>query len=764
MSKVVILNLGQGNFKTGFPQITATLYQVGEQPLLNKRSKLPANLELNQIFEKWLLLYETYSNSFRKTRMEIAEATVERYSEKAFKDLAKQLEEAFNTWLNDSEFNKNIVQSMIYQLKPEDAIQVLISTKEPIMRQFPWHLWDFFEHYPKAEISLCSPEFQFPYQADTPIGKVRILAILGNCQEIDLKKDKKKLESLPGVELQFLPDPSRTATDRVTREMIDEYLWDKNGWDILFFAGHSQTRENQGVLAINENEELTIDDLKFALKKAIANGLKLAIFNSCDGLGLAKQLEELHIPQVIVMRYPIPDAIAHQFLKHFIVAFSSHQSLHTSVREAREKLQGLEDRYPCASWLPVLFQNPAFIPSTWKSLRGERVSLRQILPPLFLTSLVCTGLVLGLRSLGFLQSVELKAYDYLMRLRPLESADGRILLIAIAEDDIKNQPIAERNKASLSDRMLEKVLNKLARSDAVAIALDLYREISVQKDYPVLAKWMGESDRFLAICKYDSEVVPPPDVPPERQGFNNVLLDTDETIRRSLLAVETPKPCQNPYSFSFQLARTFIAKTHPEYVFEPNNPEGYIQIGKTVFKTLDLPSGGYQKFDPLGHQILLNYRNTPQIAEMVTLGDFLEQYPLERIGKRIVIIGTIAPSFNDHRWYTSIGKMSGIEVQAHLTSQILSTVLDERPLIWTWNIVIESLWIFAWSWIGGLLVWQLRSVDRLLLGYGVAVIILGVSCWGVFIFFGGWIPLVPSVLVLLITGGTFLYCQKKQFI
>jgi hypothetical protein len=31
------------------------------------------------------------------------------------------------------------------------------------------------------------------------------------------------------------------------------------------------------------------------------------------------------------------------------------------VREAREKLQGLEDRYPCATWLPVICQNPSNI-------------------------------------------------------------------------------------------------------------------------------------------------------------------------------------------------------------------------------------------------------------------------------------------------------------------------------------------------------------------------------------------------------------------
>jgi hypothetical protein len=35
--------------------------------------------------------------------------------------------------------------------------------------------------------------------------------------------------------------------------------------------------------------------------------------------------------------------------------------VYQAVRSAREQLQGLEDRYPCASWLPVICQNPAEI-------------------------------------------------------------------------------------------------------------------------------------------------------------------------------------------------------------------------------------------------------------------------------------------------------------------------------------------------------------------------------------------------------------------
>ena len=86
------------------------------------------------------------------------------------------------------------------------------------------------------------------------------------------------------------------------------------------------------VIYLNENESLTISDLKYALIKAVENGLKLAIFNSCDGLAIAQELASLNIPRMIVMREPVPDKVAQEFLKHFLLYFASGKSFHLAVR------------------------------------------------------------------------------------------------------------------------------------------------------------------------------------------------------------------------------------------------------------------------------------------------------------------------------------------------------------------------------------------------------------------------------------------------
>lgn len=86
-------------------------------------------------------------------------------------------------------------------------------------------------------------------------------------------------------------------------------------------------------------------------------------------LGFLSRLEDRSFA---ITHHSSEDAIAQEFLKSFLAAFSGGNSLYLSVREAREKLQSLEDRYPCATWLPILCQNPTETPVTWKELINRK--------------------------------------------------------------------------------------------------------------------------------------------------------------------------------------------------------------------------------------------------------------------------------------------------------------------------------------------------------------------------------------------------------
>lgn len=752
MIKIVVLNLGKGNLERGFSQVKASLSNGRASPIWQGQSFLPASPSLVSTYKRWKLLYNALIKRLNLSpRIEITEQSIGQVSEVDFQELSQQLKIQLNEWLNSQAFLQDIEKPIYKKLQEEDQINVIIQTDNLLLKQLPWHLWDFCDNFTKAEIALAAPGFDSPRMFQKKAGKVRILTILGDRTGIDIDRDCQILKSLANVELCFLAEPSRLE--------LDEALRHKNGWDILFFAGHSRTEGETGIISLNLRESLSIAELKNALKTAIERGLQLAMFNSCEGFGLTRELEELRIPQTIVMSQIVPDRVAYTFLKYFLPTFAGGESLYLAVRQARERLQALETEYPCASWLPILSQNPAVTPLTWKALQGNSIPLRQGLKKPLVLSAIFTGIVVLARSFAWMQPLELKAYDFLMRLRPPEGVDPRLLSIALTEEDVQQQPAKLRGASSLSDRTLDRLLEKLEQSQAIAIGLDIYRENPVNKEYPALAERIKQSDRFFALCAYGLPgVASPPEIPPERQGFNNILLDADDVLRRNLLAVESPEPCQNYYSFSFQLAKHYILQTQPNNRFIPNNLDGYIQLGKTAFKTLDSNIGGYRHLDNRGHQILINYRNTGQIAETVTLNEFLARYPPEKIGKRIVLIGTVAPSFNDHRWYTPLGKMTGVEVQAHLVSQILSTVFDRRALIGFLPPWGEILWIGIWSGVGAIVARTIRP-GRQLLAYGLAFIVLGTSCWGMLLV-GIWLPLVPCAIVLAMTGSS---CLRDKF-
>ena len=787
-SQRVILSLGGGDMYSGFPTVTAHLWQADDPHPSKFVGSLPAAPRIPELYRSWQLVYEALHQRLDwHSRIEIETADVTNVSEVEFSKLCQQLTHHINTWLNSQAF-RSIDQPLRTQLNASDEIRLLIETNDRLLQKLPWHLWNFFDHYPKAEAALSVLNYQkvnhSPIQS---ISKVRILAVLGNSRGIDLNRDRTFLEQLSEqADIKFLLEPHR--------EQLNDYLWQQ--WDMLFFAGHSSSKD-QGVIQINSTDSLTLEQLRYALKQAIAQGLKLAIFNSCDGLGLAQQLADLYIPQVIAMREPVPDVVAHTFLKYFLSAFTSGQSLYTAVREARERLQGVEDEFPCASWLPVIYQNPSVAPTTWREWSGrsreteegtetrgrrdrENSASRHPVTPsphhllrwVLLTSLIITALVMGIRWLGWLQTWELQAFDHLMRSRSVEQQDQRLLVVTITEDDFQLPEQQQRN-GSLSDLALTKLLDTLEPYQPRAIGLDIYRDSPASPD---LAARLQQSDRFFAICKVRDPasnhpgIAPPPEVSAERQGFSDVLKDADGVLRRHLIAMQpnSASPCTATYAFSAQLALHYLAA---ERITTKFKPDGDLQIGDVVFQRLPSRLGGYQSVDAWGYQILLNYRTYHPnlgIAPTVTLSDLLAgKVKSEQVKDRIVLIGVVAQSAHDYiptPYSITQGfyqEMPGVMVQAQMLSQILSAVQDGRPLLSGWALGTEIVWVWSWAVIGGVLAtgWRSRYGYRSLLYWvfttGVALGILYFLCL-VLLTHGRWIPFIPVVLTFLGTSSTVI--------
>ena len=79
--------------------------------------------------------------------------------------------------------------------------------------------------------------------------RINILAIFGNSQEIDISQDRTFLETLSiQAEIEFLLEPKLGNLNEQLRRQC---------WDILFFAGHSCSKE-KGLLQINQTDTITL--------------------------------------------------------------------------------------------------------------------------------------------------------------------------------------------------------------------------------------------------------------------------------------------------------------------------------------------------------------------------------------------------------------------------------------------------------------------------------------------------------------------------
>jgi CHASE2 domain-containing sensor protein len=751
--KRVALTFLEGCFEEGFPVLLRI--QDERQPnqlKIQAVGKLPPSSDILRYFQDWEDAYlQLAEGSFRiKTKPN-------QQSNFSVPALATSFKKHFNDWLKSEEREwKKIRKCLSKYLSASDEILVIVETEDLHLRRLPWHLWKLFsEDFPNIEVAISPAAYQaLPIQ--TLSDKTKILAILGNSGGINVDADRQILKGLANVEVHFIIEPP-------LQQLMDQ-LWDQS-WDILYFAGHSSSRLDGSIGFLwLQDAEVPIERLKEGIKESLKNGLRVAIFNSCDGLGLAKELAELNIPQVVVMREPVHDEVAQEFLKYFSRAFDSGKSLYLAVNEARRRLQGLEDRFPCASWLPVICQNTSEF-----AVRQPTASLQQQLWPMLLASVAVSALVMGIRQIGWLQPLELKMLDNLQQLRPAEKPDPRLLVVAITESDIQS-----RKEWPLSDRTLGQLLAKLEKFQPQVIGLDLFRDFPVKAGYGELLPHLRNS-KFIGTCagleKDRKDIAALSNILSERLGFSDVVVDDDGILRRHLLAMqpEQKSTCQTTESFSFQLALHYLAAqgVQPKLT----SKEEY-QLRNTVFKPLSSQRGGYRTADTRGYQVLLNYRvqQVPQqVAQQVTLSDVLDnRIDPKWVKDRVVLIGVTAESIPDNHLTPYSNKVQppqrlpGVFIHAQMVSQVLSTVLDGRPLLWVLPDWVEGFWILGWSMVGVLA--GMFVQPRFLMFFTLAVSLAGlvVLCW-VGLLYGGWLPLIPAGLVLIATGTGVAFIREQVY-
>ncbi len=403
------------------------------------------------------------------------------------------------------------------------------------------------------------------------------------------------------------------------------------------------------------------------------------------------------------------------------------------------------------------------------SISNKR-SIRKALQSPFSASLIASSLVflsiVGIRSAGYLESLELAAYDWNIRLRPkLSVKESRIVLIKITERDIHKQGCWP-----LPDKTIAEVLDNLTQYGPRAIGLDIYRDIPVPPGSKELDGFLSRNNHVIAVMKYGDESetgIAPPSVlkDTDRVGFTDIIVDPGGIVRRGLLFMDDGETTF--YSFALRLSLLYLQAEGIQPQPDKSNPQ-HIRLGQTTIRPFESDDGGYVDADAKGYQFLLDFKDNRDSFPSISLTDILsDKFDPKLIRDKIVIIGIDNTGVKDF-FYTPYSRglktkhyITGSALNAHIVSQLLRFGLEGDSRASTTNQWVEILWILVWSFMGGMIGLIIRSPWHFSIFTSIFMLFNFLFTYLAFLS-GWWFPLVPSAMTWLMSAVVVTAYISKQ--
>lgn len=357
------------------------LYGEGRE---HEPARIPYTETLTAHYHSWQKAYLAYYRSLSSDMRGRAESGVGKMPDRDWRaELVKEeamLLAEFNRWLKHEKLNKirDVISRCAIEVqaerkskqKDESAFVNLFITCHPgeesslDLAKLPWEGWEVGREFNELmdgqtiRIARKPTSIQAGTVKRPRRDRLRVLAIFGDDTQLDFKSEKAELNKVSGAYIRIVDRHSCPATIDL-QEYICREIADSEGWDILFFAGHSnEARVVNGELSIAPGKALMIHEIAPQLKAAKEQGLQFAIFNSCKGLDIANALIELGLSQVAIMREPIHNSVAEQFLIAFLKAMINREDVHSAVLFACEQFKDSRITYPSAHLIPSLFRHP----------------------------------------------------------------------------------------------------------------------------------------------------------------------------------------------------------------------------------------------------------------------------------------------------------------------------------------------------------------------------------------------------------------------
>ncbi|WP_300460426.1 adenylate/guanylate cyclase domain-containing protein [Desulfobacula sp.] len=384
--------------------------------------------------------------------------------------------------------------------------------------------------------------------------------------------------------------------------------------------------------------------------------------------------------------------------------------------------------------------------------------------PVCFISGLCFFVVLVIQSLGFLENIELTAYDMFTRSRPKPvDITPRILIVKISETDILTQ-----GRWPLTDATLAHALKNLLQHNPRAVGLDIFRDVSIPPGSSELEAVLISNPHIICVTKFGSGGVPPPKIleGTGQVGFNDMLVDPGGIIRRGLLFLDNGK--QVVSAFNLLLALHFLQKEGIIARPDELNPD-YLKLGRTTITPLEKNDGGYVNADARGYQYFIDFKDATGFYRSYSLTRLLSgELDPGDIQDKIVLIGVVAQSVKDHfytpfsRGFQADQQMPGVVLHAHLASQLIRFGLHESRPIKTVKEKQEMLFMLLGGLMGGSVGFLIRSPWRFSMAMAGGLFFLWLFSYVVFLN-RWWIPVVPPSLTWILSAGVITaYISSRE--
>jgi hypothetical protein len=404
----------------------------------------------------------------------------------------------FHQWLRQGELyqiHSRIVQAAVDLEKKtvqegkkghSPAIEVFLACNSIELERLPWEAWEIgtgFAAPGKIRFVRMPVNIQEPPMP--PQGRrrrARILAVLGDDTGLNFQSEREALRSL-SPEIEFVGWQPGKNIDALKAEIVNA-ISDERGWDILFFAGHSNEACLGGQLGIAPNVSLFLNEIAHPLKIAIERGLQFALFNSCKGLSIANALIDLGLSQVAVMREPIHNRVAEEFFVRFVQNLTQYKDVHESMLAACQYLK-LEKHltYPSAYLTPSLFRHPA---SRLFRLKPTGIEINRWLPTkkeaIAIATLMLLSLLPSVREFAVERRIWMQAFYRSATNQVPAATSPPVLLVQIDRDSLTRANIDARKINPMDRTYLSSLVDRLSTRGAKVIGLDYVLDSPTPED------------------------------------------------------------------------------------------------------------------------------------------------------------------------------------------------------------------------------------------------------------------------------------------